>query len=43
MNPVAIAFWIMCTGIGYLSGGTTGAVVGLTSSVAVSFVLSILR
>lgn len=40
LNPGAVAFWIMCSGIGWLIDGNHGAVVGLVCSIALSLILS---
>ena len=37
MNPTALVFWALLTGVGYLFSGWHGALVGLLIGLAVSF------
>jgi hypothetical protein len=43
MNPNAIVFWGLCSGIGYLANGTHGAIIGLVGALACSFLASLVR
>lgn len=42
MNPNAIVFWLLGSGIGYLVGGVHGAVVGLVGTVGFSALMGII-
>lgn len=41
LNPVAIAFWIFGTALGYLFGGFDGALIGLVVTTGISVFASI--
>ena len=42
MNPTALVFWALLTGVGYLFSGWHGALVGLLIGLAVSFLADLL-
>ena len=39
LNPNAVIFWTICSGIGYLIGGTNGAVIGGITAMTISLIL----
>jgi len=43
MHPIALTFWAMCAGIGYLIGDVNGAVLGGGIAMAISIAGTIVK